>query len=234
MKKVLLSLCVFLTACSQHFRTPQPDDPQYAPVPPARIQPPPNYSGSIYQAGFEKRLFEDRRAFRVGDMLTVQLIENTSASKSAETKVSKDTSATLNNPTLLGSTPQFNTPKLLPLASNLNNNLSIGIDNSSSFNGKGEADQSNNLSGTITVTVADVLPNGYLLIRGEKWLTLNRGDEFIRFSGTVNPDDITSNNTVNSTRIANARITYSGRGAVAHSNAMGFLSKFFNGPLWPF
>jgi len=100
--------------------------------------------------------------------------------------------------------------------------------------GSGQAGQSNSLSGSITVTVSEVLPNGILAVRGEKWMTLNTGDELVRIAGLVRADDITTDNTVPSTRIADARITYSGTGAFADASQPGWLDRFFISPLWPF
>src|SRR5690606_1207428 len=99
--------------------------------------------------------------------------------------------------------------------------LNTNIRSDREFTGEAEADQSNRLNGNISVTVVDIYPNGTLVIRGEKWMTLNRGEEFIRLSGLVRPDDVTPENTVLSTRIANARITYSGTGELADSQQMG-------------
>ncbi|MDF3013473.1 MAG: flgH, partial [Cellvibrio sp.] len=101
------------------------------------------------------------------------------------------------------------------------------------FDGSADADQSNSLQGNITVTIAEILPNGNLMVRGEKWITLNRGDEFIRISGLVRPEDIAPDNTILSTRLANAKISYSGTGALADASSMGWLSRFFNSALWP-
>ncbi|WP_313327993.1 flagellar basal body L-ring protein FlgH, partial [Stutzerimonas balearica] len=98
----------------------------------------------------------------------------------------------------------------------------------------GQAGQSNSLSGSITVTVSEVLPNGILAVRGEKWLTLNTGDELVRIAGLVRSDDISTDNTVSSMRVADARITYSGTGAFADASQPGWLSRFFVSPLWPF
>jgi flagellar L-ring protein precursor FlgH len=110
----------------------------------------------------------------------------------------------------------------------------MDLSGSRSFEGEADASQSNSLSGAITVTIADVLPNGNLVVRGEKWLTLNQGEEFIQVSGIVRPQDVTTANTVLSTQIADARITYSGKGTLADSNRMGWLARFFNSPVWPF
>jgi flagellar L-ring protein precursor FlgH len=92
----------------------------------------------------------------------------------------------------------------------------------------------NSLSGNITVTIHQVMPNGTMLVRGEKWLTLNQGDEYIRVSGLVRPQDIGPDNSIESTRLADARITYSGTGATHDANVMGWLARFFISPLWPF
>ena len=96
------------------------------------------------------------------------------------------------------------------------------------------ADQSNKLQGTITVMVSDVLPNGLLEVRGEKWMTLNRGEEFIRIRGYVRPEDVLPDNTIASTKVADVRITYSGNGELAQSNRQGWASRFFSSEWWPF
>jgi flagellar L-ring protein precursor FlgH len=97
-----------------------------------------------------------------------------------------------------------------------------------SFKGAGQATQSNSLTGEISVTVAQVYPNGTMLVRGQKLLTLNRGDEYIRLSGLVRPDDVGSDNRVPSTRVADARIAYSGRGELARGSRQGWLQRFFS------
>ncbi|HSG61723.1 MAG TPA: flagellar basal body L-ring protein FlgH, partial [Pseudomonadales bacterium] len=108
------------------------------------------------------------------------------------------------------------------------------VDHSRDFTGSADSDMSNSLSGNISVTVSDVLPNGVLVIRGEKWLTLNRGEEFIRIRGLVRAEDIAADNTISSTLIADARITYSGTGELADTNRQGWLTRFFNSVVWPF
>jgi flagellar L-ring protein precursor FlgH len=101
---------------------------------------------------------------------------------------------------------------------------------------KGEAgsDQSNSLSGSIAVTIAEILPNGLMMVRGEKWMTLNRGEEFIRIQGLIRPEDVQPDNTILSTRLADARITYSGTGDLANANKQGWGARFFNSEYWPF
>ncbi|NAX33874.1 flagellar basal body L-ring protein FlgH, partial [Vibrio sp. V29_P1S30P107] len=102
------------------------------------------------------------------------------------------------------------------------------LKNNNKFSGSAEANQSNSIKGSITVEVIDVLTNGNLVIRGEKWLMLNTGDEYIRLSGTIRPDDIDAENTIASNRISNARIQYSGTGTNQDMQEPGFLARFFN------
>lgn len=209
-------------------------DAAYAPMRPVMPPPMPTGNGSIYQAGYEMVWFEDQVARRVGDLLTVSLVENTQANKSATTSTAKSTEFSMTNPTLFGSTPQFNTPGIIPLASNKDNTLDMSLSSSGDFSGDGSSTQSNALSGNITVTVIEVLPNRNLYVRGEKRIGINQGFEYVRLSGIVRPKDITPENTVQSTRIADPTISYVGEGALADANSMGWLTRFFNSALSPF
>ncbi len=215
---VILFSMLALSACMQ--MPPVPDDPAYAPVLPRNPLPQEMNNGAIYQAGFGVSLYEDRKAHRVGDIITITLSERTAARKQAENEISKSSNVSIANPTLGG----------------LNTGVDLGVNMSGNrgFNGEADANQSNSLTGSITVTVAEVLPNGILRVRGEKWITLNNGDELIRISGLVRGDDVGPDNTVLSTRVADARITYSGRGAFANASQPGWLSQFFMSPMWPF
>lgn len=218
---VSIGLILALTACTVT-RPEKPDDPQYAPrlAPTAARSAPPD--GGLYtDAGLD--LFSDRKARRAGDIITIVLKESTVSQKKSNLNSTKENTSSIENPTLLGA----------PLSLG-KMNLETSLSGEREFKGKGDAAQSNNLQGNITVTVSDILPNGVLVVRGEKWLTLNRGDEYIRISGMVRPDDIGPDNTVLSTRVANARISYSGTGAMADSSQMGWLSRFFNSGFWPF
>lgn len=181
-------------------------------------------NGAIYQAGQDVRLFENTVARRIGDTLTIRLVENTDASKSSSTSTKKGTSVEMSGPTIAGR----------PVTVNGIEVLAAGVDNASSFDGEGSSRQSNSIFGDITVTVAKRWPNGNLFVRGEKWITINQGREFVRVSGIVRAVDIEPDNTVPSTKIADARITYAGRGAIADANAPGLLSRFFNSPWLPF
>ncbi|WP_137972813.1 flagellar basal body L-ring protein FlgH [Pseudomonas sp. F(2018)] len=232
---ILLPLlgCVVLSGCVTP--PPKPDDPYYAPVLPRTPLPAAQTNGSIYQAGFETNLYDDRKAYRVGDIITINLSERTQASKKAGSSMSKDSSANLGLTSLFGGGVSIDNPSssLNPLkAENLS--LDVGYEGTRDTDGESEADQSNSLSGSITVTVAEVLPNGILAVRGEKWLTLNTGDELVRIAGMIRADDIATDNTVSSTRVANARITYSGTGAFADASQPGWFDRFFMNPLFPF
>ncbi|MFZ2289889.1 MAG: flagellar basal body L-ring protein FlgH [Halopseudomonas yangmingensis] len=215
---ITLALPLALGACMQ--MPAQPDDPAYAPVMPRTPMPQELNNGAIYQPGFEISLYDDRKAHRVGDIITITLSERTTARKSADSEMSKDSSVSLRTPTLPGIT--------------LGTDLSASMGGSRSNNGESTANQSNSLTGSITVTVAEVLPNGILRVRGEKWMTLNTGNELVRISGLVRSDDVGPDNTVPSMRVADARITYSGTGAFANASQPGWLSQFFMSPMWPF
>jgi len=210
-----------LAACGLMARGPEPLSPSAAAVLPPAAEPTP---GAIFQAGREVAWLEDLKAHRVGDILTIRLQEATQASKTSSTKTKKDTTVTNAAPTLLG---QGVTRNGTPLLAN-------SLDGAQQFQGEGSSSQSNSLDGSITVTVTERLPNGNLVVQGEKWLSLNQGDEFIRITGIVRPFDIATDNTVTSDKIANARISYSGRGTLASANRAGWLARFFNSPLMPF
>lgn len=196
--------------------------------PPARMPPvataPRAANGAIYQAGYEYAYFEDVRARRIGDIIHIQLREATNASKNATTETSKDATVDMAGPTLLGR----------PVTVNGTPVLENSVDGKRSFKGEGQSQQSNQLIGSIAVIVMDVMPNGNLVIEGEKVLALNQGEELIRVSGIIRPYDLATNNTVTSDKVANARITYAGRGALASANKQGWLSRFFNSPLYPY
>src|SRR5690606_24331927 len=156
------------------------------------------------------------------DILTVTLEEKTQSKKSAGSSISKEASVDFNEASILGTALSAKNLSLL-------SNPEFERD----FSGDADADQSNSLQGNITVTVAEVLPNGVLRIRGEKWMTLNQGDEYIRLTGLVRPQDIGIDNTIPSTKIADARIAYSGTGEFASANRQGWLGRFFNSEWWP-
>lgn len=221
---------VALSACNS---TGPKRDPEFAATLPPVVPEPQQINGAIYQSGNELYLFEDIRARRVGDILTIRLVEATRGSKSAETTSERSQNTNVQNPTLFGTSPEFNVPNFLPLADTNNLTLEQNLQSEHSFDGSGDSSQSSTLSGDITVTVAAVLPNGNLMVRGEKRINLNQGNEYVRISGIVRPADIV-NNTVLSTRIADATIIYSGDGQIADANKLGWLARFFISAIFPF
>jgi flagellar L-ring protein precursor FlgH len=186
--------------------------------------PPPPVDGSIYSASTNMALFEDRRARRAGDILTVLLVEKTDAAKTAKTSTSKDTNSEISNPTLLGR----------PLTAAGVGIGAFSLDSAHSFDGAGNSAQSNKLQGSVTVMVRSVMNNGNLLVAGEKEIVINQGTERISIEGLVRPEDIGPGNTVNSDRVADARISYVGKGAIADANAAGWLQRIFTSVFFPF
>ncbi|HFC53804.1 MAG TPA: flagellar basal body L-ring protein FlgH [Gammaproteobacteria bacterium] len=207
-------------------------DPAYAPVRPVPV-PVRKNRGSIYQSGAGISLFRDSRARRVGDILTVKLAERIRASKSAKTNTSRSDEVKVDNPTLFGAQVQFNAPRAFPLANHKDNGLAAAFGSERTFSGSGDSSQSNSLTGSVTVSVVEVLANGYLVVRGEKTLSLNQGSEYIRVAGIVRPQDIGPDNTVLSSKLADADISYGGSGVIADSNRRGWLSRAL-GAIWPF
>ena len=198
-------------------------DPQFASVRPAASSPLPIDNGAIYKSGYEITLFEDRKATRVGDILTVLLSERANASKKANTKTTKDS--------------QVDILPAVALGHGKNDGIDVlraELEAKREFDAKGDSSQSNSLTGTISVTVAEVLPNGNLLVRGEKLLTLNQGSEHIRISGIVRPDDISPGNVVESGKLADAKIIYGGQGVLAETNTKGWFQRVVDGNWWPF
>ncbi|MGR5146737.1 flagellar basal body L-ring protein FlgH [Photobacterium alginatilyticum] len=251
MKKLIIALAVILSGCSQlqmeesdiaqattsvdavegsteqggglidmlrRREDPQAGDPAWASIRPQ--EKPEHYAtatGSLFNVSGAQDLYDDTKPRGIGDIVTVLLEEKTQAKKSASSDLDKSTDLSM-DPLALGG-------QEIKLGER---NLSYEVSNANKFAGSTSADQSNSIKGSISVEVIDVLANGNLLVRGEKWLTLNTGDEYIRVSGTVRPDDISQENTIASTRIANARIQYSGTGERQDVQEQGWLARFFN------
>lgn len=197
----------------------QPMTARPAPVPQPQLQ---SSRGSIYQAAQANHvyhgyrpLFEDRRARSVGDTLVIQINEKTAASKKSDSSAERNQSSTFGVTSLAG----------LPGKSFLNSSLDASAANK--FDGKGAATNNNDFVGTITVTVTEVLPNGNLLVSGEKQIGINQGSEFVRFSGIVNPSNITGGNSVASSQVADARMEYRANGYIDEAQVMGWLARFF-------
>lgn len=217
-----LAVTLFLLSGCAVLATPPPE--RLAPTLPPAPESLARSNGSIWAGAQSLALFEDQKARRVGDVLTVILVERTDASKKASTTTSKDSSTSISNPVLFGR----------PLSVNGTGVGEFGLDSSRSFAGSGDSSQSNKLEGSLSVTVAAVLANGNLVVRGEKNLTLNQGAERVALEGIVRPADISPANTVSSDRVADARISYNGSGTLADSNSAGWLTRFFNSSWMPF
>ncbi len=190
-----------------------------------------NSGGSIFAsagggAGGNRglRLFQDMKAREVGDLLTIVLVENTTAKTNAKTAVTKNAGVGMGAPSLFGQSVTYNGKSI----------LEAEIEGKRKFGGAGDSAQSNQLDGNITVTVIEQLGNGNLRVAGEKRVRLNQGDELVQVQGIVRTADIGPDNRINSDRIGEAQIVYGGRGTLARSNAMGWLGRFFNSAAFPY
>jgi len=207
---------VLLSACSVlPLDPPSVSGPAPLPVAPTVRK---GQAGGVFATETPWSLVSDARVFRAGDVLTVMLQETTQASKNADTQFGKSSSASA-TPTIIG---------------NKVYKTNISMEAERDFNGSATSTQQNTLRGAITVVIHEVLPNGLLLVEGEKSLYLNQGEEMIRLSGYVRPADIDTENRVSSQRVANARIVYAGRGTLADSNSPGWLTRVFTSPWFPF
>lgn len=217
---ILAIVSMLLSACATNPQELADFKPLVRPVAPPQES---YQNGSLFQ-GRGIVLFEDPKPYRVGDILTILLEESTSASKKAATSTKKDDEVNIDVPTIFGTSPTHNGNQLWDLS----------MSPSRSFDGEGDSSQSNSLSGEITVTVVDVLQNGNLVVQGEKWFTLNQGKEYVRVAGVIRPQDIQADNTITSSKLADAQIAYSGEGFVADSNKQGWFTRFLSSEWWPF
>lgn len=213
---VLVLLLTLLEGCAGAPRQQDlPPSPDYSQFPSA----PESSSGGLYKAGYELSLFSDVKATRVGDIVTVMLVEQNSGQKSTDTNLNQSTAMNIGTPTFGGSSRP---------------NMGVVMDSTNNFVGEAGSSQSNSLNGSIAVTVREVLPSGNLLVEGEKWMQINQGNEFIRLRGVIRPRDVGPNNVIMSTQVADARISYSGSGTQQNVNVAGWAAKLLFSPLWPF
>ncbi|MGV3741186.1 MAG: flagellar basal body L-ring protein FlgH [Burkholderiaceae bacterium] len=214
--KSLLSIvalgAVLLTGCAVAPDTIVQHPTTASPAMPATAAP---TNGAIFQAATYRPMFEDRRARLVGDTLVIVINERTSAGKSASNSASKNGNAEASVAQL------FDTPARYLSKLGVNAESELGYDD------KSTGSSSNTFSGTLAVTVIDVLPNGNLVVAGEKQVALDKGAEFIRFSGVVNPNTITGSNTVSSLQVADARIEYRTNSYVDKAQVMSIMTRLF-------
>lgn len=190
-----------------------PPTPVVRPAPAAA--PARSNNGSLFHTTTYRPSFEDNRARLAGDTVTIQIVENVTASQKSSSTANR-TSSMESSVTAL---PFMNAVTL--------GRLGAGASSSNDFSGKGGTESANNFSGTITTTVVDVLPNGHLVLAGEKQIGVNQNVDVLRFSGTVDPRFLQPGSIVASTQVANARIESRGRGAQAESQTVGILARFF-------
>jgi flagellar L-ring protein precursor FlgH len=174
-------------------------------------------NGSIFQSGHYRPLFEDHRARLVGDTITVQIVEKVSATQTSTSSIDKSGAVAAGVTAIPG----------LAANSFVAGRANVGMTSSNTFAGKGSTNNSNDFSGTITATVIEVLPNGHLVVSGEKQIGVNHNVDVLRFSGQIDPRAIQTGNTVASAQIANVRIEQRGKGQQADAQGIGWLGRFF-------
>ena len=208
--QLISGFALLLFATSAMAKPPREEFPPAVAAPPV----PPPANGAIFQIGGYTPLTSGMRASQVGDVLTIMLVERTSATKSSSANTDRSGDISL--------VPPASGPLSLLKPKFLNSS------GAQSFQGQGDAAQSNALTGEVSVTVTAVYPNGTMLVRGEKLLTLNRGDERLQMSGIVRAADISPDNKIISTRVADAKIRYIGKGEIARASRQGWLQRFFS------
>lgn len=200
------------TGCSTIFPRVEINE---APVVPVVVEPTPQNNGAIFQATAYRPMFEDHRARLPGDSLIVSIVEKVSASQKSTSSIDKTGKIDASISALPG------------LPAGALRRAGASGSSANSFEGKGATENTNDFSGTITVIVRQVLPNGHLLIAGEKQIGVNNNVDVLRFSGQVDPRSIQPGNVVQSAQIANVRVEHRGKGAQAEAQAMGWLGRVF-------
>lgn len=208
----ILGIAAFLAGCAV---APDSIVQQPTSMRPAVATAAPASNGAIFQAATYRPIFEDRRARMVGDTLTIAINERTTAGKATGSSGSKTGSVDAGVPSLFG----------VPLSTTAK--LGVQAESAVKYEDKNGGSASNNFTGVLTVTVIDVLPNGNLVVSGEKQVALDKGSEFIRFSGVVNPNTITGTNTVPSTQVADARIEYRTNSQIDKAQVLAVMARFF-------
>lgn len=216
MKRLAALVLIGLAGCSVIPPKPPVDETALPDIDTRRTH---GSAGGVFHPSASVNLVSDRRAVRAGDVLTVVLQESTQASKQANTRFDKNSGISAKPAVILGGSAMA---------------TEMGVDAKRNFAGSSSSTQQNALNGSITVVVHKVLPNGLLLIKGQKKLNINQDDEFITLSGYVRDADIEADNRVSSQRIANATISYTGKGSLNDANSAGWLTRLFASPWMPF
>ena len=217
-----LSILLVLSGCAMSPNAPPPVDMPVATTPPV-LQPPESLAqastGSLFNAGRYRPAFEDRRARIVGDLVTIQIVESVTASQKQDSGVKRNNSLDAGVSVL----PFFSGGA----ANTIKNRLNAEVSNESNFTGSGSTTNVNTFTGAITTTVVEVLPNGHLVVSGEKQVGVNQNVDVLRFTGTVDPRSLRPGSTVASTQVANVRVESRGRGQASEAQSIGWLSRFF-------
>lgn len=213
-----LAALLAAAGCAGTLNPPPPVDLLPTAPPPVAATPRPTgpSNGSLFHAASYRPVFEDRRARLVGDVVTIQIVENVSAKQNSTSTVDRSGKTAAG----ISALPFFGAASL--------GKLGVGANSSNAFSGKGGTESTNTFTGSITTTVVEVLPNGHLVVAGEKQIGVNENVDVLRFSGTVDPRSLQPGSVVSSTLVANARVQSRGRGAQSEAQAMGWLSRAFN------
>lgn len=204
--------------CSQNTLNPQPPVDILPTTPPPLVSAPRSVeaTGGLFHAGRYRPALDDRRARMVGDSVTVLIEETVSANQTTSSSIDRKSAA------------KGGITALPFVGGNVSGKTALGASSENGFSGKGDTVNKNEFKGSITTTVVDVLPNGHLVVTGEKQVGVNENVDLLRFSGTVDPRALQPGSLVSSTRVANVRIESRGRGAQSEAQAMGWLGRFFN------
>lgn len=211
------ALALLATGCAS-LNPPPPVDLLPTAPPPVAATPRPTgpATGSLFHAASYRPAFEDRRARLVGDIVTIQIVEKVTAKQNSSSSIDRSSKTSAG----ISAFPFVGASKL--------GKLDLGATSANEFSGKGGTESSNTFTGSISTTVIEVLPNGHLVVAGEKQIGVNENVDVLRFSGTVDPRSLQPGSVVASTQVANARLQSRGRGAQSEAQAMGWLSRAFN------
>jgi len=198
------------------------NDPYYAPIDPRRSPAQVEVTGSMFNDNLSYDLYSYAPKFKIGDTINVLLQEDAVANKSASTNLSNENSYNLDPIKIPGGNLSVN-----------GNDVELGISQDQGFDGESGSSQSHNIKGRITVSVIDILNNGNLVVRGEKWLVINNGKEYIRLTGIIRPLDVSLDNSIETYQVADSRIEFSATGEHAEVQTRGWLSSLFSGSFWP-
>ena len=209
------SLGLLLSGCETMPKPVKVDFAEARPAPLPMVAAPRPASGSLFQAVSYRPAFEDPRARNIGDTITIQIVENVTASQVSKSTSNRTTSMDAG----ISAAPLISAMDIA--------NLKVGAASTNDFSGKGGTESANTFAGTITATVVEVLANGHMVVMGEKQIGVNQNVDVLRFSGTVDPKAVQPGNVVSSNKVANARMESRGRGAQAEAQTVGLLTRFF-------